>query len=215
MQVDIGAKNREEALQYVSPGDTGVFDSEFHSFGSGFYKAKALDDRAGCALLVELIQSGELPYDAWFSFSVQEETGGTGAQTAAFSLQPEYAIAVECTTAADVGGVAKEDQVCRARQGAVISFMDHGTIYPPHLIRMAMETAKEKGIPAQLKEGVYGGNDCGAIHPTGTGVQCITVSLPGRYIHSGASALHKTDLCACREMLLALVERLAGGQCCR
>lgn len=55
-------------------GIPGVFDSEFHSFGSGFYKAKALDDRAGCALLVELIQSGELPYDAWFSFSVQEET---------------------------------------------------------------------------------------------------------------------------------------------
>lgn len=215
MQVDIGAKNREEALQYVSPGDTGVFDSEFRPFGSGFYKAKALDDRAGCALLIELIQSGELPYDAWFSFSVQEETGGAGARTAAFSLQPEYAVAVECTTAADVGGVAKENQVCRAGQGAVISFMDHGTIYPPHLVRMAMETAKENGIPAQLKEGVYGGNDCGAIHPTGEGVQCLTVSLPGRYIHSGASVLHQTDLCACREILLALVERLAGGQCCK
>lgn len=159
---------------------------------------------------MELIQSGRLPYDCWFSFSVQEESGGAGAKTAAFAIDPEYAVAVECTTAADVGGVEKDRQVCRCRKGAVLSLMDNGTIYPLPLVRSAMELAQSRGIPAQLKEGVFGGNNARYLHTSRGGVQCLAVSLPGRYIHSGASVIHQEDLYACRELLLGLVEQLAG-----
>ena len=210
MCIDIGADSREEAAALVRLGDTAVFDSAFVRFGEGFIKAKALDDRAGCLLLIALLQS-ELPYDAWFSFSVQEETGLTGAKTAAFGVAPEIAIAVESTTAADVGGVAANKQVCRLGRGPAVSFMDRSTIYPPALVRYALELIAEKGLRAQVKEGVYGGNNAGAIHPSRAGVQTLTVSLPCRYIHSGASVIQQSDVGAALQLLTALNERLAGG----
>ena len=80
LYIDIGAKSKEEAMEYVRLGDSVWFDSDFVEFGDGFVKAKALDDRAGCAVLIEMIKS-ELEYDMWFSFSVQEEIGTRGAHT--------------------------------------------------------------------------------------------------------------------------------------
>lgn len=208
--IDIGADSREEAAALVRLGDTAVFDSAFVRFGEGLIKAKALDDRAGCLLLVALMQS-ELAYDAWFSFSVQEETGLTGAKTAAFGVAPDFAIVVESTTAADVGGVAVNKQVCRLGRGPAISFMDRSTLYPPALYRYAWALIEEKGLTAQVKEGVYGGNNAGAIHPSRAGVQTLTVSLPCRYIHSGASVIRESDFDAALPVLEALHERLAGG----
>jgi putative aminopeptidase FrvX len=114
----------ETAARYVvRVGDSVWFDSDFRQFGDGYIKARALDDRAGCAVLLELIKS-DLPVDLHFVFTVQEEVGLRGAKTAAFSVAPEYALVVETTTAADVSGVPEEKQVCRLGSGAVVSFMD-------------------------------------------------------------------------------------------
>lgn len=72
MYIDIGAESADEAREYVSLGDTVVFDSGIRKFGDGFVQGRALDDRMGCAVMIEMIKS-ELEYDADFSFSVQEE----------------------------------------------------------------------------------------------------------------------------------------------
>ena len=210
MYIDFGFDSREEAEKYIAPGDPVTFDSGFVRFGDGRIKAKALDDRAGCALLLGLMQQ-DLPYDAWFSFSTFEETGGAGAKTAAFTVRPDYAVAVEATTAADIGGVPYENQVCRQRKGAVLSFMDRGTIYPPELYRAAMQLAREQGIRVQPKEGVFGGNNAGSIHPAAAGTQCLAVSLPCRYIHSGSCVLHEDDLRSASELLFALNGLLGRG----
>lgn len=104
LYIDIGASNAEEAAQVVQPGDIAYFDSVFVPFGERRIKAKALDDRAGCAVLLEMIES-DLPYDLDFAFTVQEEVGLRGAGAAAYQLNPDYAIVVETTTAADIAGV--------------------------------------------------------------------------------------------------------------
>lgn len=103
LYIDIGASNAEEAAQVVQPGDIAYFDSVFVPFGERRIKAKALDDRAGCAVLLEMIES-DLPYDLDFAFTVQEEVG-CAARARRLQLAPVYAIVVETTTAADIAGV--------------------------------------------------------------------------------------------------------------
>lgn len=63
MYIDIGAESADEAREYVSLGDTVVFDSGIRQFGDGFVQGRALDDRMGCAVMIEMIKS-ELEYDA-------------------------------------------------------------------------------------------------------------------------------------------------------
>ena len=97
-------------------GDRVSFDSPFVRFGDGFLKSKALDDRAGCAVLIKMIQS-DLEYDTYFSFTTREEVGGMGAQTATYTVKPDIAVAIETTTAADIGGVAPAKRVLFFGQG--------------------------------------------------------------------------------------------------
>ncbi|MDE6723404.1 MAG: M42 family peptidase, partial [Eubacterium sp.] len=78
LYIDIGASSKEEAEKYVSLGDFAYFSSDYNEFGNGFIKSKALDDRIGCMLMIELIKS-DLEYDTYFCFNVQEEVGLRGA----------------------------------------------------------------------------------------------------------------------------------------
>lgn len=208
--IDISAKDRDDALRLISPGDAVCFASDCRTFGDGCIKGKALDDRVGCALLLELLEEEYTPeYDRVLAFTVQEETGGAGACTAAYRTRPDRAIVVDVTTAADLPGVAAERQVCRWGEGPVLSFMDRATIYDAALYRLSMDAALAAGIPAQPKNGVYGGNDAGAIHRSREGVPSVAVSLPGRYIHSPSCALKVQDIVDTLALLALLSDRLA------
>ena len=108
--IDIGAKDKEDAEKYVSLGDMVTFDSPYEN-KNGRIISKAIDDRFGCLVLMEMIKS-ELPYDMYFSFVVQEEIGLRGAKAAAYTINPDYAIVIEATTAADVPFAEAEKRVC-------------------------------------------------------------------------------------------------------
>ena len=205
MLIDIGAKDGEEARQMVRPGDMVTFDSEPVDFGENRLRARAIDDRAGCALLVELIRS-ELPYDCTFCFSVQEETGCTGAKAAGVSILPDLAIVVEGTTAGDVPEAPEHKVVCRLGAGPVLSFMDKGAIYDRVLYDRAAELAAERGLQWQTKEGVCGANESRSLQTSGTGVRVLAVSLPVRYLHSAQSVADLGDLDATLALLRALIE---------
>jgi len=208
LYIDIGAKNKEETEKLVRIGDAVCFDSDFIEYGDGFIKAKALDDRVGCAILVEMIRS-ELEYDAWFSFSVQEEIGTGGAQTAAYTLAPDYAIVVETTTAADISGVKDEKRVCICGKGGVVSFMDRSTVYGRELFDKAFEVAEKNGIICQPKTYVSGGNDAGAIHKSRGGVKVLTVSVPCRYLHSPSCVIKYSDVEESLKLIRAMAEEMA------
>ena len=199
---------KEEAEKYVSLGDSAWFDSAEFEMGDGFIKSKALDDRAGCAALIEMIR-GELEYDAWFSFSVQEEIGLRGAGVAAFGIAPEYAIVVETTTAADISGVKGEKRVCVCGEGGAVSFMDRSTLYGRELYNKAFEVADKYGIPCQTKTLVAGGNDAGAIHKSRGGVKVLTVSVPCRYLHSPSCVIKYSDAENSLKLIKALAAELA------
>ena len=205
--IDIGAVNKEEAEQSVSLGDFVYFESDYYEFGNGFIKAKALDDRIGCMLMIELIQS-ELEYDTTFCFNVQEEVGLRGSRCTSYAVQADISIILESTTAADLNGVSGADRVCVLGNGPVISFMDRSTIYDRELYQLGRSLAKEHHIPAQTKTAVAGGNDAGAIQSSGRGARVMAISLPCRYIHSPSSVVKASDINDTRKLLKVLLEKI-------
>lgn len=207
MRIDIGAKNKEDALKFVHPGDYAYFSSDYYEFGNGFLKSKALDDRIGCMLLIELIKS-DLEYDTCFCFNVQEEVGLRGAMCTAYQVQSDVSIILEATTAADLCGVTGGDRVCVLGDGPVVSFMDGRTIYDRELYTLAMNTAVENSIPVQTKTAIAGGNDAGAVQSSGKGSKVLAISLPCRYIHSAASVVKKSDIEETRRLLNKLLPKL-------
>ncbi len=204
MTIDIGCRNADDALKLVSLGDSVVFDSQFTIFGNNRICSKAIDDRAGCAVMLALMDM-PLKYDMQFAFVTQEEVGLRGAQAAAYSADPEFAIVLESTTASDIPCCADEKRVCSLGGGPVISYMDRRTIYDKELYAKAFETAKELGIPAQTKTLIAGGNDAGAISVSRGGVRTIALSLPCRYLHSPSCVIDIADL----ENTLKLTKKFA------
>ena len=203
--IDIGAKNREEAEKRVSLGDVAVFTTQPELFGDGLLKGKALDDRIGCAVLLTLLKE-ELPMDCTFVFTAQEEVGTRGAFGAAFS---ELALVVEGTTAADLPDSAPHQKVCALGKGAVLTFMDRGSIADRGLFERLRALAEENKIPWQLKQFVSGSNDAAAIQRTKAGVRTAVLSAPVRYVHAPASLACISDLDAVLNLARALIHDVA------
>lgn len=207
MYIDLGADSREQAEALARPGDTAVFTSEYTPMGDKIL-SKALDDRAGCAVMLDMIRKG-VAYDTVFCFNVQEEVGLRGATVSAFSVAPDYALVLEATTAADIIDAPEEKQVCVLGKGPAVSFMDNATVYDPALFKKALALAEENGIPAQPKTMVAGGNDAGSVHKSRAGVRTLTVSVPCRYIHSASCVCDKNDVLAARQLAEAINEYFA------
>ena len=209
LYIDIGATSRAAAEKLVSLGDYGVFDSAVVEFGDGLIKAKAIDDRVGCAALLRLLED-EPPVDTWFCFTVQEETGLRGAASMAFALDPGFAMVLEGTTAADLAEVEGADAVCRVRGGVVLPFMDGATIYDAALFELLRDACIRRGIPWQTKTRVAGGTDAGRIHRSRAGVRVCAAAAPVRYIHSPSSVAAKADCEAVLAAARAFLEELGG-----
>ena len=207
--IDIGARSKAEAESLVSLGDNAYFDSEYIEFGDGFIKSKAIDDRAGNLIMLEMLQS-DLPYDMTFCFTVQEEIGTRGAAAVTDTVAPDYAIVLESTTASDLPDVSGYRQVCKTGGGAVVGFMDRGTVYDKSLYDLAFRLAKENDIPCQTKTMVAGGNDASAIHKAAGGVKTVAVSVPCRYIHSASCVAKKEDIDSVARLARVLSETLAA-----
>lgn len=205
--IDIGANSETEAQSVVSLGDFAYFESDYTELGNGYIKAKALDDRIGCMLMIELIKS-ELEYDTIFCFNVQEEVGLRGSKCTSFAVGADVSIVLEATTAGDLDGVTGADRVCVLGNGGVVSFMDNRTIYDRELYKLAMNTAKENNIPVQTKTAVAGGNDAGSIQTSGKGAKVMALSLPCRYIHSPSSVVKQSDIDNTRKLLKEILKKI-------
>ena len=181
--IDIGCEKAAKAAKLVKLGDFAIFDSSFKKLSENRIKARAIDDRFGCAVMLKLI-SEPLRYDTWFVFTVQEEVGCRGAEVAAFAVAPDIALVLESTTAADIPTAEGAGRVCSLSHGAVIGCMDGGAIYDKHLFTLIREIAEETEMPWQMKSRVAGGTDAKSIHVSKKGVRTTSLSLPVRYIHS-------------------------------
>ena len=213
MYIDIGVNSKEEAEQFVALGDFGTFDTSFLCFGKdqAYFSGKAIDDRAGCALLIEVLRAvagKSLPIDLYVAFTVREEIGISGATVVANRIAPDVAIVIESTAMADLPNVDAARRVADMGKGGVLSLLDRGTIYDRDLIALALDVGKNREIPVQVKRYVSGGNDAAHIQRTGVGVRCMALSLPTRYLHAPVSVAKKSDAKAMLALLLAILETM-------
>ena len=196
MAIDIGAKSKEEAEKAVKIGDYAVFATDFCQLtedGLRTVKGKAFDDRAGCAVLVEVLKE-RYPFDLYPVFTVQEEVGLRGARVAAYAIEPDVAFALEGTICDDTPKKKDVSPTTELGAGPAITIMDRSFIADRGLVKLLVETAEELGIPYQFKQPGMGGTDAGAIHLTKEGIPSATVSVPCRYIHSPVCLLSLEDL---------------------
>lgn len=213
LRIDIGCDKRGQVEKLVSLGDAAVFDGEPVMLGEHRLKARAIDDRFGCAVMLSLMQE-EIEYDTFFVFTVQEESGCRGAQSAAYTINPAFSLVLESTTAADVPGSEGAARVCALGEGAVIGYMDGGTIYDKKLFSLIRGIAEKNGVNWQMKSRVAGGTDASKIHISRDGVRTTSLSIPTRYIHSPSCVADVRDMRAvcslAREFINCEEEALNG-----
>lgn len=196
LRIDLGAESAEAARRLAKVGDRGTFASELDLLGGLTLRGKALDDRLGCATLVELLRGGPYPCELHAAFTVQEEVGLRGARVAAFAADPVAAFALDCTPAYDLPpaleGRANVEYNTRLGQGPAIYIADRATLSDDRLVRYLARTAEAAGLPYQFRQPGGGGTDAGAMHRARAGVPAVSLSVPGRYLH-GPLALARLD----------------------
>ena len=202
LYIDIGAGSAEEVL------DMGVKVGQPISYGSGLklvgdkkrnrVVGKALDDRAGCAVLIHLIdelkENPERKHgDITCVFTVQEEVGLRGASVLSPAIQPDFALAIDTTPTSDTYDVLMTGTRVLGG-GPCIKIADKSLIAHPLVTGLLEKVADEQSIPHQIEVFMGIGTDAGAIHMTSTGVSSGVISIPSRYTHSPIEIVDLGDL---------------------
>nr|WP_312576256.1 M42 family metallopeptidase [Sedimentibacter sp.] len=192
LYVDIGSNSKSDTEKLVNIGDYISFKSDYIEFGDNMIKAKALDDRAGCSAMLELL-SMNLDVDFYAAFTVMEEVGCRGAYAASYAIEPDFGIVIEGTVCADMPEVEDHSKSTVIGKGPAISIMDKSTVYDIDEVRFVAKIAENNNIPYQFRKSSSGGNDAGVIHKTKSGSKVVAISVPCRYIHSSVNVASKND----------------------
>lgn len=213
MYIDIGATSRAEAQAAgVRPGDPVVPDATFAVLAPGrTYLAKALDDRLGCALMVETMQNlagDPLPNTLYAVATVQEEVGLRGATTSAAVVEPDVAIILEVDIAGDVPGIEEDENAIALGKGPTLLLYDTAMIPNLRLRDLVITVAEEEGIPLQFSTLTAGATDGGRIHIHGEGVPTVVIGVPTRHIHSHGAIVRRDDYDHALRLVQAVVRRL-------
>lgn len=203
MFLDVGATSAADAP--VGVGDVGVFRSEFADLG-GRILAPSLDNRIGCAILVQTLKElTSTPNDIYAVFTVQEEVGLRGATTAAFGVEPDVALALDVTVTGDMPE-AHTMEVALGK-GPAVKVLDKRMIAHPGVRRWLVNTAQAYDIPYQLEVLEYGSTDAAAMQTSRAGAPAGALSIPSRYIHTPVQMVDYGDV---QNTVRLLVNALSG-----
>ena len=206
--VDTG-ESAETVKDTVSVGDMITLDRPTVQMGNAVV-SKALDDRLGIYVMIEAVRAASAgDAEIVAVATTQEEVGLRGAQTAAFDLEPDIAIALDVTLAGDIPGTPAESAVTRLGQGAAIKLFDSSQIPHHAIIESFRSLAERESIPHQLEVLPRGGTDAGSIQRTRAGVYTGTISIPCRYVHTVNEMADIGDIEACVSLLSRFLESVS------
>lgn len=204
--VDFGVNNQSSLEKIIGVGDVGAFIGDYTELADNRVMSKALDNRAGCYILIKSIEAlaRSKPYhDVYFVFTVQEEVGLKGAKVVSEYIKPDIGIAIDITGSFDVPGDMEGNAVMGS--GAAIKVSDASVICDRQLVGKMIACADESNISYQLDIMTGGGTDAGAINVSGYGVKSLGISIPTRYGHSPCSIASKEDIRDCHMLLTNFV----------
>ncbi len=205
MFIDVGAKTRDEARQVAEVGDVATYQRPLVDMGTRL-SAKAMDDRIGCVIIAEALRRLKTsPHDIYAVFTTQEEVGLRGARTSAYGVDPHFGLAFDVCP---VGDTPKAQSILNVvlGGGAAIKAKDVSVVVPPKVKDLLVRTAQAAGIKYQLEVLPSGGTDTGAIQLTRAGVPAGCISIPTRYIHTPVETIELSDVEACVQLAVKVLE---------
>ena len=201
--LDVGAASKDDCP--VKVGDVAIFHQGLESVGERLI-AKSMDDRIGCAVLIETLRRlKQTPHEAYFVFSVQEETTSVGARTAAYSIDPDMAIAVDVTGTGDTPKALP--MAVEVGKGPAIKVRDAGMIADPRVKNWMVQRAEAAKIPYQLEIFRLGTTDVQVVQTVREGVPSGGVLIPARYMHSQAEMVDLADVENAVKLLVELMKK--------
>lgn len=212
MFIDVGAHSDEQVKEWgIRVGDPVVPICPFELMPDhDTILAKALDNRIGCYLAVEVLQRLQMeshPNTVIAGATVQEEVGLRGATTAPYVVKPDIAFALDVGVAEDSPG-NEQNGKAKLGQGPLITFLDATMIPNIRLRNLVIDIAEQKQIPYQVDTMTGGGTDAGKFHLYKKGVPSLVIGVAARYIHSHVSMISKSDLEHAAELLVEVIKVL-------
>lgn len=206
--IDIGAKDKEDALTMVEIGDYVYFDSLSEELPNGLVTGKALDNGAGLSVLLQVaenLKDKDVPWDIYFVASNYEEIGMRGAIVAANSIKPDYCIAIDVTHATDYPTMNPiSDGDIRLNEGCVLA---KGPNIDVDLFWQLKKCAEDNNIAIQIEAIPYAtGTDANVIQIANEGIHTALVSIPCRYMHTPHEVVATRDIDSAIDLLATFVQ---------
>jgi endoglucanase len=217
--IDLGAKSDAEVRSLgIQIGDPVVFHPNFNPINEDSIISKAIDNRAGCAVLIhtaERMKSKKLDYTLYLVAAVQEEIGSRGAKVIAQALQPDMAIVIDTSPGADPA-TPPQQATAECGKGPILRSMDifsnnQGTIYSRKIRRRTIAVAEKYGLPYQ-RDIFRTWTDASTIHTAGKGIPTAGIYIPRRNSHSPAELVKWSDVENAADLLFHFLEELTSAE---
>ena len=212
--IDLGVQSKEEAEALVRIGDCAVYDQSFELVRGSVGVARAFDDKAGAYAVLEAVRrlsKGKLAAKVTAAATTQEEIGTRGAMTAAFSENPDFAIAVDVGHATDSPDCDPRKYGSFKQGGGPI--VCRGPNINPVIFERIVEVAEKHTIPYQLEADPRPtGTDARAIQVAQAGIATGLLSIPLRYMHTPSEMVDLEDIEHTVQLLVAVARSLKKGE---
>ncbi|MFN3649904.1 MAG: M42 family metallopeptidase [Armatimonadota bacterium] len=207
--VDLGLPVKE-VRELVPIGSMVVIDRPFAEIGH-CVSCKAMDNRVSVFVMIEALRKAKRSgFEVYALATVQEEVGLRGVLTATYAVEPDVALALDITIAADIPGVPEHERVTCVGNGTAIKIMDSASISNARMVEVLRELALRREIPHQMEILPRGGTDAGGMQRVRAGAPACTVSIPARYVHTSIELCAKRDIEATIDLVAAFIEEGHG-----
>jgi endoglucanase len=216
--LDVGASSRDDAAQRlgIKPGDPIAPDTTFEVLNGGnLYLGKAWDDRAGLAVMVEVmkrLRKKRPAANVYFVATTQEEIGLRGARTSSYLVKPDIGISLEAGVAADYPSITADEAQEVLGKGPGLFLFDASMIPNENLKRLVIDLAAKERIPLQFNVQPGYGEDGAEMQKAFSGTPAVNMTVPTRYLHTHYGVIDRGDFDALVELLTALVYDLTPAR---
>jgi putative aminopeptidase FrvX len=214
MFIDVGADSLQDAEERlgIRPGDPIAPYTRFTPLDGGqLYLAKAWDDRAGLAVMAQVMRrlsSSPTPNTVHAVATVQEEVGLRGAHTSSYRIEPDVGISLEAGVAGDYPGTSQDESQERLGKGPAIFLHDSSMLPNIRLRDLFIDVARDNGIPVQFDVLSGYGEDGAEMQRSHGGAPSINIAVPTRYLHTHHGIISRKDFDHTVDLVTAVIRRL-------